>query len=157
MLSTRPVPDQFNFSESYSSGFRLPCGASYDHERVHQTGNSEITPMIERIETGERSSKIVKHNGVAYLTGQVAEGDTIQEQVRICLGKIDDLLERAGSSREKMLRVTIWLADMKDFAGLNEVWNAWVPAGYAPARACGEAKLARPELKVEFIVDAAYD
>ena len=34
--------------------------------------------MIERIETGARSSKIVKHNGVVYLTGQVAEGDTIQ-------------------------------------------------------------------------------
>lgn len=113
--------------------------------------------MIERIDSGERSSKIVKHNGVAYITGQVAEGDTIQEQVTICLQKIDDLLERAGSSREKMLRVTIWLADMSDFKGLNEVWNAWVPAGHAPARACGEAKLAREELKVEFIVDAAYD
>ncbi len=113
--------------------------------------------MIKRIDTGERSSKIVKHNGVAYLTGQVAEGETIQEQVRTCLDKIDTLLEQAGSSREKMLRVTIWLADMKDFAGLNEVWNAWVPAGHAPARACGEAKLARPELKVEFIVDAACD
>lgn len=48
--------------------------------------------MIERIETGERSSKIVKHNGVAYLTGQVAEGETIQEQVQICLDKIDALL-----------------------------------------------------------------
>lgn len=113
--------------------------------------------MIERIETGKRSSKIVKHNGVAYLTGQVAEGDTIQEQVRVCLEKIDVLLEQAGSSRDKMLRVTIWLADMADFNGLNEVWNAWVPAGHAPARACGEAKLARSELKVEFIVDAAYD
>ena len=112
--------------------------------------------MIERIETGERSSKIVKHNGVAYLTGQVAEGDTIQEQVRACLEKIDVMLITAGSSRHDMLRVTIWLADMSDFAGLNEVWNAWVPAGHAPTRACGEAKLARPELKVEFIVDAAY-
>jgi enamine deaminase RidA (YjgF/YER057c/UK114 family) len=66
-------------------------------------------------------------------------------------------LIEAGSSREKMLRVTIWLADMADFAGLNEVWNAWVPEGHAPARACGEAKLARDILKVEFIVDAAYD
>ncbi len=112
--------------------------------------------VIERIETGTRSSKIVKHNGVAYLTGQVAEGDTIQEQVRACLENVDALLYRAGSSREDMLRVTIWLADMQDFDGLNEVWNAWVPAGHAPARACGEAKLARPELKVEFIVDAAY-
>lgn len=112
--------------------------------------------MIERIETGTRSSKIVKHNGVAYLTGQVAEGDTIQDQVTTCLNNIDALLEKAGSSRESMLRVTIWLADMKDFDGLNEVWNAWVPAGHAPARACGEARLARAELKVEFIVDAAY-
>lgn len=112
--------------------------------------------MIERIDTGTRSSKIVKHNGVAYLTGQVSEGDTIQAQVQTCLDNIDALLAKAGSSRENMLRVTIWLADMQDFNGLNKVWNAWVPTGHAPARACGEAKLARPELKVEFIVDAAY-
>ena len=113
--------------------------------------------MIERIHTSDRSSKIVKHNGVAYITGQVAEGDTILEQVRICLDNIENLLEQAGSSKEQMLRVTIWLADMDDFKGLNEVWNAWVPKGHAPARACGQAKLARDELKVEFIVDAAYD
>ncbi len=113
--------------------------------------------MIERIDAGVRSSKIVKYNGVAYITGQVAEGETIQEQVQGCLDKIDALLVQAGSNREKMLRVTIWLADMSDFAGLNEVWNAWVPEGHAPARACGEAKLARAELKVEFIVDAACD
>jgi len=113
--------------------------------------------MIERIQTGDRSSKIVKHNGVVYLTGQVAEGETIQEQVRACLQKIETLLAEAGSSKEQMLRVTIWLADMRDFKGLNEVWNIWVPAGHAPARACGQAKLARDVLKVEFIVDAAYE
>ncbi|MBT5296029.1 MAG: RidA family protein [Octadecabacter sp.] len=112
--------------------------------------------MIERIESGARSSKIVKHNGVVYLTGQVAEGDTIQEQVQTCLDNIDALLIKAGSSREQMLRVTVWLADMDDFAGLNEVWNAWVPTGHAPARACVNAKLARDVLKVEFMVDAAY-
>ena len=112
--------------------------------------------MIERIHTGERSSKIVKHNGVVYLTGQVSEGETIQEQVRWCLQKVETLLAQAGSSKEQMLRVTIWLADMSDFQGLNEVWNEWVPAGHAPARACGQAKLARDVLKVEFMVDAAY-
>ena len=87
---------------------------------------------------------------------QVAEGETIQKQVQICLNDIDALLKQTGSSRENMLRVTIWQADMRDFDGLNAVWNAWVPAGHAPARASGKAKLARPELKVEFIVDAAY-
>lgn len=113
--------------------------------------------MIERIGTSARSSKIVKHNGVAYITGQVGEGATIQEQTEECLRRLDGLLIQAGSSREKILRATIWLADMSDFNGLNEVWNTWVPEGFSPARACGEAKLARAELKVEIIVDAAYD
>ena len=45
---------------------------------------------------------------------------------------------------------------MSYFVGLNEVWNDWVPEGFSPARACGEAKLARDELMVEIIVDAAY-
>ncbi|UWQ08085.1 RidA family protein [Aliiroseovarius crassostreae] len=111
--------------------------------------------MIERIETGQRMSKIVKHNGVAYLCGQVGDGATVTEQTRDCLSRIDALLEKAGSSRDQMLQVVIWLSDMADFAEMNAVWDAWVPTGHAPARACGEAKLARPELKVEIIVTAA--
>ena len=111
--------------------------------------------MIERIDTGPRMSRIVKHNGVAYLCGQVGDGDTVAEQTRDCLARVDALLERAGSSRERILQAIIWLADMDDFAEMNAVWDAWVPAGHAPARACGEAKLARPALKVEIIVTAA--
>lgn len=111
--------------------------------------------MIERIETGRRMSKIVKHNGVAYLCGQVGDGATVTEQTRDCLSRVDALLEKAGTSREKMLQVVVWVADMADFAEMNAVWDAWVPEGHAPARACGEAKLARPELKVEIIVTAA--
>ena len=113
--------------------------------------------MIERIGTTARASKIVKHNGVAYLAGQVAEGLTIQQQTQDCLAKVDALLTEAGSSRSQMLRATIWLSDMSNFAGLNEIWNAWVPEGHSPARACGEAKLARAELLVEIIIDAACD
>ncbi|SFR14673.1 RidA family protein [Poseidonocella sedimentorum] len=111
--------------------------------------------MIERIETGTRMSKIVKHNGVAYLCGQVGEGATVAEQTRDCLSRVDALLQKAGSSRAQMLQAIIWLADMSDFAEMNAVWDAWVPEGAAPARACGEAKLARDVLKVEIIVTAA--
>lgn len=111
--------------------------------------------MIERIETGARMSKIVKHNGVAYLCGQVGDGDTVADQTRDCLARVEALLTKAGSSKEQMLQAVIWLADMADFAEMNAVWDAWVPEGHAPARACGEAKLARPELKVEIIVTAA--
>lgn len=112
---------------------------------------------IERQKTDERSSKIVKHNGVVYLTGQVGDGDTIAEQAHDCLGRVDALLKEAGSSREQMLRATVWLSDMAYFAEFNTIWNAWVPTGHAPARACGEVKLAREILKVEIIVTAAYD
>lgn len=114
--------------------------------------------MIERKHTSARMSKIVKHNGVAYLCGQVGNaGDSVADQTRECLARVDSLLEEAGTSREKMLQAVIWLADMADFAEMNAVWDAWVPEGHAPARACGEARLARPELKVEVIVTAACD
>ncbi|MFT6878578.1 MAG: enamine deaminase RidA (YjgF/YER057c/UK114 family) [Granulosicoccus sp.] len=113
--------------------------------------------MIERSGTSERASKIVKYNGVVYLSGQVGEGETVTEQTIDCLSRVDALLKEAGSSREQMLQATVWLSDMADFAALNEVWNAWVPTGHAPARACGEAKLAREILKVEVIVTAAYE
>ncbi len=111
--------------------------------------------MIERIETGPRMSKIVKYNGVAYLCGQVGDGATVADQTRDCLSRVDALLQKAGSSRSQILQAIVWLADMNDFAEMNAVWDAWVPAGDAPARACGEAKLARPDLKVEIIVTAA--
>lgn len=111
--------------------------------------------MVERIETSARMSKIVRQNGVVYLCGQVGDGATVAEQTRDCLSRVDALLEKAGSSPEQMLQAVIWLADMADFAEMNAVWDAWIPEGQAPARACGEAKLARPELKVEIIVTAA--
>ena len=111
--------------------------------------------MIERLQTSERMSKIVKHNGVAYLCGQVGAGDTVTEQTADCLARVDALLREAGSDREHILQAIIWLADMADFADMNAVWDAWVPEGFAPARACGEAKLARDVLKVEIIVTAA--
>ena len=112
---------------------------------------------IERQHTNERASKIVKHNGVVYLSGQVGDGESLTEQATDCLGRVDSLLAEAGSSRRQLLQATVWLSDMSYFAEFNAIWNDWVPDGYAPARACGEAKLAREILKVEVIVSAAYD
>lgn len=111
--------------------------------------------MIERLQTGKRMSKIVKHNGVVYLCGQVGAGEGVTEQTKDCLSRIDKLLTDAGSDRAHILQAIVWLSDMADFAEMNAVWDDWVPEGYAPARACGEAKLAREVLKVEIIVTAA--
>ena len=111
--------------------------------------------MIERMETGERMSKIVRHNGVVYLCGQVGAGESVAEQTADCLSRTDHLLEQAGSDKEHILQAIIWISDMSYFAEMNAVWDNWVPKGHAPARACGEAKLARDVLKVEIIITAA--
>ena len=113
--------------------------------------------MIERLQVGQRMSKIVKHNGVAYLCGQVGNaGDSVTDQTRECLRRIEGLLAGAGSGPDRILQAIVWLADMADFSEMNAVWDAWVPDGHAPARACGEARLANPDLKMEIIVTAAY-
>ena len=49
----------------------------------------------------------------------------------------------------------IFLADIKDFDGMNKVWNAWVAAGNAPPRATVEAKLAKADWLIEMVVTAA--
>lgn len=113
---------------------------------------------ISRIQTTERASKIVIHNGVAYLSGQVAEDPAadIEEQTRSTLARVDAALEEAGTNRENLLSATIFLRDIDNhFALMNEVWNAWVPDGHAPARACVEAHMARSGLLVEICVTAA--
>jgi enamine deaminase RidA (YjgF/YER057c/UK114 family) len=71
------------------------------------------------------------------------------------LARIDGLLAEAGSDKSKILTATIWLADMRDFDAINEKWDAWVPEGAAPARACVEAKLAFTKFTVEVGVIAA--
>jgi enamine deaminase RidA (YjgF/YER057c/UK114 family) len=113
--------------------------------------------MIERREPKARMSRIVKHNGVIYLCGQVCKDATqdITEQTRSMLEKVDLLLTQAGSDREHILSATIYVKDMSYFAGMNAVWDAWVPEGHAPARACVAAKMARDELLVEISVVAA--
>lgn len=112
---------------------------------------------IERVETKQRMSRIVKHNGTIYLCGQVCADATkdITEQTQTMLDKVDTLLEQAGSSKEHMLSATIYLKTMDDFAAMNSVWDAWVPEGVAPARACVQAAMARDALLVEISVIAA--
>ncbi len=109
---------------------------------------------IERLHSGARMSQAVIHGGIVYLAGQVAKGEDAKAQTRAILDQIDSLLAEAGTDRSKLLQATIWLADMADFAAMNEVWEAWIGGANAPTRATGEVRLATPEYKVEIIVTA---
>jgi len=79
------------------------------------------------------------------ITGQTAD----------VLAQIDRLLKLAGSDKTKILRAQIYIADVAEFAGMNKAWDAWVVAGHTPPRATVEAKLAKPEWKVEIVITAA--
>jgi enamine deaminase RidA (YjgF/YER057c/UK114 family) len=112
---------------------------------------------IERLHTNQRMSQTVTHGDTVYLAGQVASDATadVAGQTGQILTRIDELLAEVGSDKTKILMATIWLTDISTFAEMNEVWDAWVPEGAAPARACVESGLAFPQYKVEIRVVAA--
>jgi enamine deaminase RidA (YjgF/YER057c/UK114 family) len=113
--------------------------------------------MVQRFDVGSRLSEMAVHNGVCYLAGQVASDGTqdIGGQTRQVLTAIDELLKRAGTDKTRILMCQIFLRDLADFAAMNAVWEAWVPAGHAPPRATVQAQLAKPEWRVEMVVTAA--
>jgi enamine deaminase RidA (YjgF/YER057c/UK114 family) len=112
---------------------------------------------LERFDVGARMSEMALHGNTIYLAGQVAVNGPadVGGQMRAVLAAIDALLARAGSDKSKILMAQIFLADIADFAAMNAVWDTWVVPGHTPPRATVQAKLAKPEWKVEVVVTAA--
>jgi enamine deaminase RidA (YjgF/YER057c/UK114 family) len=113
--------------------------------------------QIKRYDSGKRMSQAVVHGGFAFLAGQVADDTTqdVKGQTAQILAKIDRLLAKVGSDKTRILSATIWLASYTSYNDVNEIWDAWVPQGDTPARACVESKLALPQYIVEIGVIAA--
>jgi len=113
--------------------------------------------MVKRVTGNARMSSAAIHNGTAYLKGVTArdpDGD-LAAQTNDVLAQIDDLLAQVGSGRDKVLKIAIWLADIGDFDAMNAIYDAWVVKGAEPVRACVEARLASPKLKIEIQATAA--
>ncbi|MDX9839748.1 MAG: RidA family protein [Azoarcus sp.] len=106
---------------------------------------------IERHRANQRMSQVVVSGQMVFLAGQVAQDASadVAGQTTQILAQMDELLTVAGTSKSNLLSVTIWLTDIRAFQSMNAVWDAWIDAANPPARACVEARLARPELKVE--------
>ena len=112
---------------------------------------------LRRFHVGDRMSEMTIHNGTVYLAGQIAEDGTqdIRGQTAQVLAAIDKLLAEAGTDKAHILRCQIFIKDLGDFAAMNEVWEDWLAPGDAPPRATVQARLAKPEWKVEMVVTAA--
>lgn len=111
----------------------------------------------ERIDKSARMSQVVVHDGRVYLSGQVAADPTadIKGQTRSVLETIDGWLAKAGTSKSNVLQATVYLSDMRHFAAMNEVWEAWIDPANPPARATVGAPLAGPLYLVEIVIVAA--
>jgi enamine deaminase RidA (YjgF/YER057c/UK114 family) len=111
---------------------------------------------IARYGVTARWSDLVIHRGIAYFV-EVPDDPTLgpTEQFHQVLKQVDERLAQAGSSRERLLQVLIYLPNAEDLATFNAIWDAWVPTGHAPSRACVHAPLAAPGYRAELIVTAA--
>lgn len=115
-----------------------------------------MNTAIQRLQTHARMSQVVIANGVVYLSGQVPDtaGAPVGAQTTEILARIDRLLASASVDKTRLLTANVWLSDRKHFDAFNAVWDAWVPEGHAPTRACVQALLMREGLDVEVAVTA---
>ena len=115
---------------------------------------------LKRIKPGPRLSRIVVHNGTAHFAGITAldRSQDFAGQVQQVFRRIEEHLADAGSDKSRLISVWVLLKHPeRDFAALNAAWEAWIPAGEAPARATWKADLAAPDILLELIVTAAVD
>jgi enamine deaminase RidA (YjgF/YER057c/UK114 family) len=113
---------------------------------------------IVRIVTNARRGRAVVYNGMVFVGGQAADdrSQDIRGQTKQTLAKIDKVLADAGSDKSRLLSAQIWIKDISgDFAGMNEVWDAWIGPDAAPARATAQCEMGAPDVLVEIIVTAA--
>lgn len=108
-------------------------------------------------------SAAVVHNGVAYLSGQVGfkpgttelAGDDVASQARQTMANLDEVLAKAGASKERILRCGVYLKDIgRDFGAMNKCYIEWL-GDHRPARSTIEAGMARGDILVEIDCIAA--
>ena len=100
------------------------------------------------------------HNGVLYTAGQIAinpevndvEATTIEAQTEQVCKNLGEVLKEAGTSFDKVLKTTCFLADMSDFAAFNEVYGKYFTS--KPARSCVAVKQLPKDVLVEVEVIA---
>lgn len=113
---------------------------------------------ITRIETNQRRSRVVIYNGMVFISGQTSDNKDldVRGQTVETLAKIDKHLAAAGTDKSRLLTAQIWIKNIqRDFAEMNEVWDAWTAPRASPTRATAQCDMAKPGTLVEIVVTAA--
>jgi 2-iminobutanoate/2-iminopropanoate deaminase len=124
--------------------------------------------MIETVSTSSAPaalgpySQALKANGFVYCSGQIPinpangaiEAETIEDQTRQAISNLSNVLQAAGASLSKVVKTTVFIKDMNDFAALNAVY-AEMFGDTKPARSCVEVARLPKDVKVEIEAVAA--
>ena len=121
--------------------------------RVKEVVRTESAPAPFQ---GAPYSQAIKAGGFVFVSGQLAlqpdhaeiVGETIQEQTEQVFQNLGAILEAAGSSLEQLVKTTVYLIDLGEFAGMNEVYARHV-GDHPPARATIEISALPSGAKVE--------
>jgi 2-iminobutanoate/2-iminopropanoate deaminase len=105
---------------------------------------------------GAPYSQAIRANGFVFVSGQLSlepdhaeiVGDSIQAQTERVFGNLQAILEEAGSGLDRIVKTTVFLADLDDFGGMNEVYAVRVGQP-PPARATVEVSRLPSGAKVE--------
>ncbi len=100
-------------------------------------------------------SPAVAANGFLFISGQLGIDpvtgvmpDRVEDQARLALANMDTLLKEAGLGPQHVVKTTVLLTDMEDFASVNEIYGSYFPSPY-PARACFAVRQLPGGAKVE--------
>ena len=101
-------------------------------------------------------SPAVRANGFLFLAGQLGTDGAgrlvpggVQPETRQAMENIRAVLGRAGSSLDRVVKCTVYLADMREWAAMNEVYVTFFPAGRRPARTAAGASGLALDARVE--------
>lgn len=82
------------------------------------------------------------------------EGSPHEQMLQI-LKQVESRLVQIGSDKTRLVQVLVYLPYPEDLAEFNRIWDAWIPFGHAPSRACTHPALAAPGYRVELVLTAA--
>jgi len=122
----------------------------------HAISTKDAPQAIGPYSQGIRAGNLLFVSGQGHLdpaTGALIEGD-VATQTRRVMENIGAILNAGGATFDHVVRTTVYLADMNDFAAMNAVYGEYFPAP-APARTTIQAARLPKDMRVEIDVIAA--
>lgn len=113
---------------------------------------------IQRLNPTPRWSDATVFNSIAHFVEVPNNTDCLMgEQIEQILAQAEITLAEINSNKSRLLSATIYITDKANVPALNAAWQAWLPAGAAPSRACVKVELLDPTMLVEIAFVAAVN